>query len=66
MKTVKEQCQPPTRPQYDFSDPEWVEGYRDAHRTGWSSAPDMRRGMSYAHGYLTGRLHRDSPSHRVH
>lgn len=54
--TVKEQCQPPTRPEWDFSDPQWSEGFADGQNQKWTSAPDMRKGLRYAHGWITGRL----------
>jgi hypothetical protein len=65
MKAEKQCHVPPPPPDIDQNSPEWLEGLNDGHRDGFQ-APDMARGMTYAHGWITGRWRREPPSFKRH
>lgn len=66
MKSVKETCNPPLKPETNFESAEWRDGYLDGRLQTWASAPDMRRGMDYAHGWITARFCKQPPSLQRH
>ncbi len=61
-QTVKARCNPQLKPEMHLESAEWREGYVDGQHQVWASAPDMRRGMDYALGWITARFCKQPPS----
>ena len=67
MKLEWKTQQSPRQPaEIDISSPEWLEGLQDGSYDKGLSVPDMRRGHAYAHGWLTGKLRQEPPTHKRH
>ena len=66
MQHTKTMPQMPKTAEINMADPDWVCGFADGNNAVWGSAPDMRRGHTYAHGWLTGRLCQEPPSLKRH
>lgn len=61
-----QKCQSPRAVQIDVNSPEWAAGLVDGSAPGALAAPDMRRGIAYAMGYLTAKIQQQPPSLRRH